>query len=166
MILRVCVVIPTYNNARTISEVVKDVLLTTPFPVLVVDDGSDTPVSGALYSWDVRGALEAGRVRVVRFEKNRGKGAALRFAISELASQGYTHMMAMDGDGQHFAREIHKLDANDAKLLDKIVLSKDAPGPHDMCLGKKHRCYCGAGIAVGANDNGSPAAGYVCRIDF
>ena len=63
-------------------------------------------------------------------------------------------------------REIHKLDANDAKLLDKIVLSKDAPGPHDMCLGKKHRCYCGAGIAVGANDNGSPAAGYVCRIDF
>ena len=109
MILRICVVIPTYNNARTVSEAVKDVLLNTSFPVLVVDDGSDTPVSGALYSWDVRNALETGRVRVERFEKNRGKGAALRFAIKELARQGYTHMMAMDADGQHFAREIHKL---------------------------------------------------------
>ena len=109
MILRVCVVLPTYNNSRSISEAVKDVIVNTPFPVLVVDDGSDIPVTHSLYSWEVRKALEAGRVRVVRFEKNRGKGSALRFAIGDLAALGFTHMMTMDADGQHFAREIQKL---------------------------------------------------------
>jgi predicted LPLAT superfamily acyltransferase/glycosyltransferase involved in cell wall biosynthesis len=109
MILRICVVIPTFNNARTISEVIKDVLLTTALPILVVDDGSETPVENVLYSWDVRGALEAGRVRVVRFEKNQGKGAALKFAIGDLVSRGFTHMFTMDADGQHHGYEITKL---------------------------------------------------------
>ncbi len=109
MILRVCVVIPTYNNSRAISKVVKDVLTTTPFPVLVIDDGSDTVVANSLYSWEVRQALEEGRLRLHRFEKNRGKGAALRFAIQDLATHGFTHMVTIDGDGQHFAREIAKL---------------------------------------------------------
>jgi predicted LPLAT superfamily acyltransferase/uncharacterized protein (DUF2062 family) len=109
MILRTCVVIPCFDNGRTISEAVKDVVRETPFPVLVVDDGSENPVSNVLYSWEVRQALESGRVRVVRFDQNRGKGAALRFAIDELVRRGFTHMFTMDGDGQHYAREIMKL---------------------------------------------------------
>lgn len=109
MILRVCVVVPTYNNARTLSEVIKDIVISTPFPVLVIDDGSETPAVNVLYSWEVRNALETGRVKVLRFEDNRGKGAALQLAVGELASQGFTHMLTMDADGQHFAREIRKL---------------------------------------------------------
>lgn len=109
MILRLCVVIPSFNDARTISEVVKDVVTTTPFPVLIVDDGSETPVSNALYSWEVRQALEEGRVRVLRFEKNEGKGAALRAAINELVERGFTHMLTMDATGYYSAREILKL---------------------------------------------------------
>jgi predicted LPLAT superfamily acyltransferase/uncharacterized protein (DUF2062 family) len=122
MILRISVVIPIFDNSRTISEVVKDVLLSSSFPVLIVDDGSQNPVANSLYSWDVRKAIESGRVRVERFEKNQGKGAALRFAIHKLASEGYTHMLTMDGDGQHFAREIHKLvDLAKAHPWDLIV---------------------------------------------
>lgn len=109
MILRLCVVIPTFNNQTTISGVVKDVVTKTQFPVLVVDDGSETPVGNYLYSWEVRQALEEGRVRVVRFEKNRGKGAALQYAIKDLVAHGFTHMLTMDGDGQHLASEIAKL---------------------------------------------------------
>lgn len=125
MILRICVVIPTFDNARTISEVVKDVLISTPFPVLIVDDGSETPVANALYSWEVRGALEEGRVRVVRFEKNHGKGRALQFAIGDLVALGFTHMFSMDGDGQHHAREILKL----------TELAKDHPW--DLIIGNR-----------------------------
>lgn len=109
MILRICVVVPTYNNPNTISDVLKDIVTQTPFPVLVVDDGSDTPVTDRLYSWDVRQAMEAGRIRVVRMEKNRGKGAALQFAIRDLSAEGFTHMLTIDGDGQHKAREAAKL---------------------------------------------------------
>lgn len=109
MILRVAVVVPTFDNPRSISSVIKDIVINTPFDVLVIDDGSETPVANVLYSFEVKQALETGRVRVERFETNRGKGAALRFAIGDLVARGYTHMFTMDGDGQHLAREISKL---------------------------------------------------------
>lgn len=109
MILRVCVVVPTFNNPRTISSVVKDIVKKTKFPVLIIDDGSETPVTNVLYSYEVREALEEGRVRVLRFEENRGKGIALQFAIEKLISEGFTHMFSVDGDGQHLAAEIPKL---------------------------------------------------------
>lgn len=125
MILRLCVVIPSFDDARTISEVVKDVVTATPFPVLIVDDGSETPVSHVLYSWEVRQALEEGRVRVVRFEKNRGKGAALQAAIDDLVSRGFTHMVTMDGRGPIPAREILKL------------VEEGKKNPWDLILGNR-----------------------------
>ncbi len=126
MILRVCVVVPTYNNPETISDVLKDIVLHTPFPVLVIDDGSNTPVADRLYSWDVRNAMEAGRVRVIRREKNLGKGSALQLAIRDLSSQGFTHMLTIDGDGQHKAVEAMKL-AGLAKAH-----------PWDLIIGNRH----------------------------
>lgn len=125
MILRVCVVIPTYNNLRTISEVVRDVIQMTPFPVLIVDDGSTTPVENSLYSWSVREAIEQKRIRVVRFDKNVGKGAALQFAIQDLVGRGFTHMITMDGDGQHLASELYKL------------VEKSLENPWDLVIGHR-----------------------------
>lgn len=125
MNLRVSVVIPCFNNGRTISEAVKDIVLLTDYPVLIVDDGSETPVTNVLYSWEVRKALESGRVRVLRFEKNRGKGVALQHAIAELVSKGYTHMLTMDANGLHLAREIQKL----------VEIGKE--NPWDLILGDR-----------------------------
>ena len=141
MILRVCVVIPTYNNSRAIAKVLKDVLTTTLFPVLVIDDGSDSAVANSLYSWEVRQALEEGRLRLHRFEKNRGKGAALRFAIQDLTLHGYTHMLTMDGDGQHVAKEIAKLvDVAREHPWDLVIGNRDLKNqksPQVSKLGRK-----------------------------
>jgi hypothetical protein len=63
-------------------------------------------------------------------------------------------------------REIHKLDAKDGRLLEKIVLSKDDPDPHGMCIYQGKLYYCDAGIAPGGTSNRSPAAGHICRIDL
>ena len=109
MILRVCVVIPSFDDARTISEVVKDVVTATPFPVLILDEGSETPVSHVLYSWEVRGALETGRVKVLRSEIYRGRGTALQTAIRELVKRGFTHMLTMDASGRYSAQDILRL---------------------------------------------------------
>ncbi|MBX3022102.1 MAG: DUF2062 domain-containing protein [Bdellovibrionales bacterium] len=109
MILRVCVVIPCFNNPRTISSVLKDVVNKTSYPILVLDDGSETPVTNVLYSFEVRQALEQGRLRVVRFDENRGKGAVLRYAIQDLMAKGFTHMLTMDGNGRQLASQIPKL---------------------------------------------------------
>lgn len=107
MILRFCVVIPTYNNPSSIDAVARDVLANCPFPVLIVDDGSATPVEGLL-TGSAREALHA-RLHLVRFEENRGKGAALRQAFAWGVAKNFTHMISFDGDGQHLASEIKKV---------------------------------------------------------
>jgi predicted LPLAT superfamily acyltransferase/uncharacterized protein (DUF2062 family) len=98
MILRFCICIPTYNNPATIESVVKDCLERTPYPILVVDDGSTVPIQ-----------IAHERVTVHRLESNQGKGVALQTGFRECLKKGFTHVVAIDGDGQHLASEISKL---------------------------------------------------------
>jgi sugar lactone lactonase YvrE len=82
---------------------------------------------------------------------------------------GRAHGLAWDPPGiwcMHSTdRVIHKLDANDGRILEIITLSKDDPDPHGMSMHDGHLYYCDAGIAPGGGSNNSPFAGYVCRID-
>ena len=64
----ICAVIPTYNNGGTVADVVRGVLR-QGLPVLVVDDGSTD---------DTAQKLEGLDIKVLRHERNRGKGRALR----------------------------------------------------------------------------------------
>ena len=63
-------------------------------------------------------------------------------------------------------RIIHKLAAMDGRILEAVVLSPSDPEPHGMCLCQGRLYCCGAGIAPGAADSGSPHADYICRIDL
>ena len=63
-------------------------------------------------------------------------------------------------------RVIQKLDARDGTLLESIALATEDPDPHGMCMYHDHLYYCDAGIAPGGQDNGSPHAGWICRIDL
>ncbi len=94
----ILVVIPVYNHAATLREVVEGAL-DAHERVLVVDDGS-TDLGG--------GVLDGLPVRIVRHEKNRGKGAALRTAAHEAQSMGATHIITLDADGQHNPAEIER----------------------------------------------------------
>jgi len=71
--LLLSVVIPVFNEAATIEELIRRVwAVDIPKEIIVVDDGStdDTPRLLARLA-------EEGHLRVVRHERNRGKGAAL-----------------------------------------------------------------------------------------
>ncbi len=72
------VVIPVFNEHKTILEVIQAVL-DTPFDkeVVVVDDGSTDGTREALAT------VTDPRVKVLLHEKNQGKGAALRTAFKE-----------------------------------------------------------------------------------
>jgi len=96
------IIIPTYNNPKTIRNVVKDVLL-HGYDVMVIDDGSDTPIK-TLFS-----EKEKTNVTFVRHEKNQGKGQAIISGTQKAKELNYTHVLSIDGDGQHLASEIHKL---------------------------------------------------------
>ncbi len=101
MILRIALIIPTYNNPQMINSVVADALAKTVFPILIFDDGSQVPVSELVAPHP--------RVTIHRSEKNQGKGAALQLAIRKCVELGFTHMLTIDGDGQHLARECSPL---------------------------------------------------------
>lgn len=95
------VVIPAYNAGATIEQVIRDLVNQGFFlqNIVVVDDGS-TDATGAV-------ALRMG-VQVIRHEKNRGKGAALRSGFSAARQQKLRHVFTLDADGQHLCTDMHE----------------------------------------------------------
>jgi glycosyltransferase involved in cell wall biosynthesis len=87
--------VPAYNEAGTIADVVRGVL---PFvsQVLVVDDGS---TDGTGDHARVAGAS------VIAHESNRGKGTAVRTGLDHLLRRDLTHVVLLDGDLQHLPQE-------------------------------------------------------------
>jgi hypothetical protein len=93
------VVIPCYQGARSVGEVVRGAR-GSGLPVVVVDDGS-TDGSGA--------AAEAAGATVLRHPANRGKGAALASGFAYARKLGADAVLTMDADGQHDPAEIRNL---------------------------------------------------------
>jgi glycosyltransferase involved in cell wall biosynthesis len=108
---RFMAVIPAYNEAEHIEQVVK--AAKRYVPVLVVDDGStDETVKLA----------EAAGAEVIRHEINQGKGAALRTGFLRALDLGCEAVIALDGDGQHDPDEIRKfIQAYNARPADLII---------------------------------------------
>lgn len=98
MTVRICVVIPAFQAAGMVADVVRGsrALLED---VVVVDDGS-TDATGEQ-------ALEAGAV-VLRHEANRGKGAALKTGFAWALARGYDAVVTLDADRQHLPSDIPK----------------------------------------------------------
>jgi glycosyltransferase involved in cell wall biosynthesis len=84
-----CVVIPAYNEAETITEIV-DRVLAVPVvsEVVVVDDGSTDATQEVLEPFN-------GRIRYLKHEKNSGKGAAIRTGIEHATADV---IVIQDGD--------------------------------------------------------------------
>lgn len=92
------VVIPAYNAAETLPELLPRVLEQSPRAVVVVDDGS-TDDSGSI-------AGDLGAI-VLRHEVNRGKGAALRTGFVRLLSEpAWEVVVTLDADLQHNPEDI------------------------------------------------------------
>ena len=93
------IVIPAYNEERTIADVVRGAVKFAD-RVIVVDDGSRDE--------SAKLAKDAGAV-VVRHAVNRGVGAALGTGIEAAIRLGADSVVTMDADGQHFAEDAGKV---------------------------------------------------------
>ena len=93
---RVVVLIPAYNEEKTIARVI---ITAKKFAndVIVCDDGS-TDLTGEI--------AEAVGARVLRHTQNLGKGASLKTLIEEARRLNPKAVVTMDGDGQHDSAEI------------------------------------------------------------
>lgn len=106
----VFIVVPAYNEAAAIHDVVRG--LRSEFrDVVVVDDGSRDST-----------AFEARRAgaAVLRHVVNRGQGAALQTGIEYAVREGADVVVTFDADGQHRVEDVDRLiaelDANDADV--------------------------------------------------
>ncbi len=91
--MRALALIPAYNEARFIEDVLRRLLrVFSPRDILVVDDGSDDG-TGEL-------ALSFG-VNLLRNPRNLGKGASLRRGFLWALERGYEAVLTLDADGQH-----------------------------------------------------------------
>ena len=116
----ICVVIPTYNNGGTIVSVVRDTLMECR-DVIVVNDGSTDQTSSLLHAID--------GITLVEYAENRGKGYALKRGFEQALSMGFSYAITLDGDGQHYPRDIrHLLVANQQHPGALIVGSRRLEG--------------------------------------
>ena len=97
------IVIPVYNEARTIEQVIARVRSTQlPLEMILVDDGSSDGTRDVL----ARVAQHASDCRVILHERNQGKGAAIRTGMA--AAQGDV-VVIQDADMEYDPRDLRLL---------------------------------------------------------
>lgn len=94
--LRPCLVVPVYNPGPALNRTVEG-LLATGHPVLLHDDGSDEATQAEL----ARLVEDHPDLRLARWDTNQGKGATVCALLRRAASEGFTHALQVDADGQH-----------------------------------------------------------------
>jgi glycosyltransferase involved in cell wall biosynthesis len=103
------VVVPAYNERRSISKIIRDIKKYTK-NVIIVDDGSKDGTSKIA---DKSNAI------VLRHIVNLGKGAALKTGCDFAVKQGARLMVVIDADAQHNPKDIPKFIENlkDANIV-------------------------------------------------
>ena len=98
--LRLCVVVPTFNNPKTLPGVLNDLLRYTS-SIIVVNDGSNDTTDEILKNY-------AGRIEIISYRPNRGKGYALKSGFDRAEALGYKGAITIDSDGQHRVSDIER----------------------------------------------------------
>lgn len=114
-------VIPCYNAGLNVSHVIENVLRVIE-RVIVIDDGS---TDGCLDGMGLP-------VRLIRFSRNRGKGAAMIAGFkAALEDRGMKCVVVVDADGQHDPAETPRLyGAFVEKQADLVIGARDFDQAH------------------------------------
>ena len=109
---KICVLIPTYNNHKTLSRVLDGVLQYTQ-NVIVVNDGSTDTTAQILTKYP--------QLTVLTLSKNKGKGIALQTGFKKALELGYDYAITIDSDGQHYPSDLplffKEIEASTAPVL-------------------------------------------------
>jgi glycosyltransferase involved in cell wall biosynthesis len=129
------VLIPSYNPGQKVFETVRAARAHWD-PVWVVVDGSTDGTGTGLQQM----AQQDPGLRIFIRPRNGGKGAAILDGLKEATARGFTHVLAMDSDGQHPADRIGAFMAESAAHPTAMVLGEpvfDATAPSLRVKGRK-----------------------------
>jgi dolichol-phosphate mannosyltransferase len=123
--VRVLVVLPTYQEAANIAEVLRRLRAAVPAAdVLVVDDGSPDGTADLA----ARVGEELGGVAVLRRPGKAGLGSAYREGFRRGLAEGYEALVEMDADLSHDPAALPSLVAAVADGADLAIGSRYVPG--------------------------------------
>ncbi|GAA4165329.1 DUF2062 domain-containing protein [Chryseobacterium ginsenosidimutans] len=94
---KICVLIPTYNNEKTLKRVIDGVLDYTE-NIIVVNDGSTDSTLKILHDYP--------QINVINLPENKGKGNGLKIGFRKAKELGYNYAITIDSDGQHYPDDI------------------------------------------------------------
>ena len=121
--MKTCVLIPSFNEERTIGSIVREIK-DMGLDVIVVDDGS---------SDDTQKVASENGALVMRHVKNMGKGASIKEGFDFiLRTTNFDAVIVMDGDGQHNPGDIPKFITRAEEYGDDIIIGNRMTLPKDM----------------------------------
>ena len=99
------ILIPSFNSNIKLSTLIDEIREYSSDPVIVIDDGSEAPIS-----------LSKDNVEVVRNNTNKGKGFALRVGFDYARGKGCSHVVTMDSDLQHSPKDLFSFLSADSSI--------------------------------------------------
>lgn len=118
------VVLPTYNEADNLAEVLHRIRAAAPeIAVLVVDDAS--PDGTGLLAEQL--AAELGRICVLHRAAKEGLGSAYRAGFAQVLAQGAEVVVSMDADLSH-----------DPVVLPELLAAVQGPDAAQMAIGSRY----------------------------
>lgn len=128
----ICVLMPTYNNQKTLRRVIEEVLAYTD-QLIVVNDGSTDDTAKILKDFP--------SVQVLTHDPNRGKGEALKTGFDYAIAKQYRYAITIDSDGQHFAKDLpaflEKIEQEGSQLIVGARNMEQAAVPGKSSFGHK-----------------------------
>ena len=111
--LRCVGIVPVYNNMGTVASVISDIRKYCD-DVIVVNDGSTDATGRLLEAMD--------DISLISYDKNKGKGYALKTGLAKAYAMGFAYAITIDADGQHFADDIPVFVEAIATIPDSLII--------------------------------------------
>src|SRR5690606_5032706 len=124
---KVCVIMPTYNNAKTLQRVLEGILYFTP-NIIVVNDGSTDETATVLEHYS--------HLNLLHLPQNKGKGNALQIGFKEALKKGFDYAVTIDSDGQHYPEDLSVF-LNALEKEQQLVLLIGSRTMQHECVPKK-----------------------------
>ena len=129
-----CFVIPVYNHPDYLDALMAN-LDTHQLPIIVVNDGSDQACTEKLAAL----AQRYDQLTVLEHAINQGKGQAVMTGLRYAYTQGFSHAVQLDADGQHDWQDVSKFVAISQQYPDAMVIGNpvfDASVPKGRLYGR------------------------------
>lgn len=111
---KICIVIPTFNNEKTIASIIKRTLRFT-YQIIIIDDGCTDHTHEQLSPY-------LDKITIIKNKRNRGKGYALKIGLTKAQTMGYRYAITLDADGQHYPEDIPLFIEEIKKYPDALII--------------------------------------------